>query len=284
MSDRYVFLTRDGHTLVVLVPEAPEAGMTGPKKVVRVPLRNNLAPSVSVSVAAAGSGTLSYKYTVSNGDSAEDAIGAFTLIVPASHPTIRAKGPAAGEEPLWAGASVFGAPAIAKQAIFPEAPLGRYLGWFHQDDHVIRPGEELAGFGIESSYRPGLTTAWFSTGKPLGDDIDQSWPREVFQQLKFIEDRRWREKYVITVGPMFPPDTPREAIVASFRTDVDGMVNTGWLDRSSPFTVEVVTLLRTLGQPIRPGRGAVLRSPPSSNTENAIAAALRFTLGVALPQ
>ena len=31
-SDRYVFLTRDKHTIVVLAPERPETGIAGPKK------------------------------------------------------------------------------------------------------------------------------------------------------------------------------------------------------------------------------------------------------------
>lgn len=280
LSDRYVFLTKDKHTIVVLVPANPEAGMSAPKKIVRVPLWNNLAPSLSVSITAIASGQLSYLYTVSNATQAEDALGAWRLIVPPSDPGLQVANPTSGGTFRWAGAPATAV--IAKQAIFPDAPLGRYLTWFHQDDNVVPPGGALSGFGVESSYRPGLTTAWFARGKLL--QLDQSWPREVFQQLGFLEDRQSVEKYVVTVGPMFPPGTPSETILESFQTGIDRMVKTGWLNPASPFTAEVVNALRELGHPKSLGERPVLRARPGTNTESAVAAALRFSLPIRQPE
>jgi hypothetical protein len=102
---------------------------------------------------------------------------------------------------VWRGGASF-AP-VARQAIFPETPLGRYMRWSHDAGREISPGQTLGGFGIESKMRPGLTTAWFAVGKLV--EFDQSWPREIFKALELFEDRQWRERYLVTVGPMFGP-------------------------------------------------------------------------------
>jgi hypothetical protein len=276
LSGRYVFLTADKHTIVVLIPEDAQTGLRGPKKVIRIPLWNDSEPSPRVSITSTSSGTLSYNYSIGNGRNAHDEIGAWALVIPAaSDPAMRRTFPTSAGKPLWVGGPSFAV--IAKQMIFPDAALGRYFIWFHQDENLIRPGGTLGGFVIESSYRPGLTTAWFSAGKLL--DIDQSLPREVFQQLNFIEDRQWREKYVVTVGPMFPQDTPRQAIVQSYQTGMDHMVKTGALNPSSPFTTEVLGLLRQLGQPQpESDKRRVLRTSPVTDAERAVATALRFAL------
>ncbi len=280
-ADRYVFLTRDRHTVVVLIPEKPEDGMSGPKKIVRVPLWNNSHPLLELSITTAASGGFSYHYTISNGKDGVDPIGAWTLNIPAqSDPSLKVTRPGTANRPRWVGGP--NSAVIAKQAIFPAANLGKYFTWFHQDDNLIRPGETLAGFGIESSYRPGLTTAWFSRGKL--PQFDQSWPREIFEQLRFIEDRRWRERFVVTVGPMFPPDTPRETIVDAFQSGVERMVKTGWLNPSSPFTAEVVSLMQELTERKRVGEPPVLKARPGTSTERAVAAGLRFSLDIRLPR
>ena len=47
--DRYVFLSSDKHSVIVLAPEEPGTDITGPKRVVKVPLWNNFVPSASIS-------------------------------------------------------------------------------------------------------------------------------------------------------------------------------------------------------------------------------------------
>lgn len=275
LRNHYVFLTSDRHTVVVVVPERPDTGPDGRRRVVRVPLRNDLRPFLSFSISKVPSGEWLYQYTVSNGAGAADSIGAYTLIVPAGNPPLRSLSPTVAGHRLFAGGIAPGGPAIAKQAIFPEAPLGRYLLWYQQDEHVIRPGEELAGFGVQTSYLPGLTTAWFSSGELL--DIDQSWPPEIFQDLVLLEDRRWREKFVVTIGPCFAPDAPSEPMVESFRTGLRRMRDAGWLDSSSPFVKEIAAVLENW--PARPPHEAgVLHQRPTTPLESEIAKALEVSL------
>lgn len=274
-SEQYVFLTRDKHTIVVLVPENREMGLTGPKKIIKVPIRNDLAPSVSAQVARAPSGNFTYQYTIQNRPSAKDAIGAFTLIVPPSDPNLEVRGLVSNGEASWRGAAPHGPP-IAKQAVFPDAPLGRYLIWFKQDGKVIQAGGILGGFATQSSYLPGLTTAWFSSGQLV--ELDQSWPREVFKQLDLLEDRRYREVYAITIGPAFPPQTAKLQIVAELQQQLEELMKAGVLDRSSPFAQEVVKILREFHQ--NPEQQGVLKSRPQNATESAIAAVLRESVDI----
>jgi hypothetical protein len=102
--------------------------------------------------------------------------------------------------------------------------------------------------------------------------------RGFFQQLGLLEHPRWREVSVVTVGPMFSPQTQKTEVVETFRQDIQQMIKSGWLDASSEFTQEVTTILGVLnqnsvGQP-------VLKSPPRTTTESAIAVALEGSLGI----
>ena len=78
---KYVFLTPDRHAIIVLVPKDKDAGLKGPKIPIRVPLRNDLKPSISISVLSSGGlgGLFTYQYSLANGTDARDAIGSFTL-------------------------------------------------------------------------------------------------------------------------------------------------------------------------------------------------------------
>ena len=271
-----VFITADGHAVVVLAPESPDLGMTGPRKTIKVPLKNDLAPAVSVTVKPAGAERFTYEYAIENGANARDSIGAWSLIVPAGDSRLEVmRSSGSGQKP-WSGAAA--TVPIARQAILPSAPPGRYLLWFHQADDVIRPGQTRNGFSILSYFRPGLTTAWFSSGELL--DFDQSWPPPIFRELELLEDRQWREKFVITVGPVFAPDTPRTSIAERLQTDVASMIKSGRLDPSSPFTIEVQKTLGELTRPSRPSEQHTMRAAPRTKTEAAVAAALQFSLEV----
>ncbi len=238
---------------------------------------NDLAPSVSVSVAEGSSGQLVYSYIIGNGRSAKDAIGDWSLVVPAANldlESTRAAGP--GNNPVWMGAAAH--VAIAKQAVFPDAPLGRYLLWFHPDENYVRPGETLGSFVLKSSYRPGLTTAWFGPGKLV--EFDQSWPREIFEKLELLEDRRWRKRYTITAGPMFAPDTPATLMAETLRSNVDDMQKAGLVDSSSPFAQEVLRVLSKMSQANGGLNHLALHERPNTDAERTIATALRVSLGV----
>jgi hypothetical protein len=40
--------------------------------------------------------------------------------------------------------------------------------------HLIQPGTSLGGFELQSSYLPGVTTAWFSAGRLIEFDRETS--------------------------------------------------------------------------------------------------------------
>jgi hypothetical protein len=239
---RFVFLTQDKHTVVVLAPEPGQTDMTGPKQVIRVPLWNNILPRVSASVTQV-SGAIKYEYTIENSNEAKDPIGKFSLIVPAGVSDLKISHIPTKPGAPWAGAA---AHAVIAQQAFLQKPSGRYLTWFYQGDNLIQPAAMLGDFILESSYLPGLTTAWFSSGRLV--EFDQSWPNEIFQQLYLLEDRRWREASVITVGPMFPPETPKDAMAQNFRQDIEQLIKAGLLSGSSQWVQEAVGILNELHQ------------------------------------
>jgi hypothetical protein len=273
--DRYVFLTQDKHTVVVLAPENAERGMAGPKQTVRVALWNDIRPMIDASMTSVSLG-IKYEYAIANAKDARDPIGKFTLIVPASVSDLNIRHIPINGAP-WAGASAYAGAganfAIAQQVILQKPP-GRYLTWFYQRGNVIPPGAMLDGFIVESSYLPGLTTAWFSSGRLV--EFDQSWPAEIFQQLEFFEDRRFREASVITVGPMFPPETPKAVITETFRRDLEQLNKFQSIDVGF-----AQAALRALDDVRRnPSAEHVLQSVPNTSSERAITSALGISLGI----
>ena len=277
-----VFLTRDLHTIIVLAPATPTAGVDGPRKVVRIPLRNGSDPGLKVTISEEGGGRLRYLYSVRNGASAADEIGAWSLVLPPGDPDLLVISPGEDGQRPWGGGppSVWRVPhtLIAQHPIFPEAPLGWYLLRYHQNGHVIKAGEQQDGFGVESGFRPGLTTAWFAAGPT--PDFDRAWPFEVFEQLKWYEDRRWRERFLVTIAPMFSRYTQPQTIAESFRTGLAHMVEARLLDANSTFVREAVETLANWN-PRSVSRS--LKSMPQSGMESDVATALFLSLGIIGP-
>jgi DeoR/GlpR family transcriptional regulator of sugar metabolism len=85
---------------------------------------------------------------------------------------------------------------------------------------------------------------------------------------------------VITAGPMFPPDTPKQAMTETFRRDLEQLIKSGLLSGSSGFVQEVLGALGELGR--NPGRQQALKSSPQTETEAAIASALAISLGISI--
>jgi hypothetical protein len=210
---------------------------------------------------------------------AKDSIGEWYLIIPGESLDLEVTGPQSHGIAEWSGAPARAV--LAKQIMFPSAPVGRYLVWFHQDEHYVKPGDRLNDFVVKSSYRPGLTTAWVGPGKLV--EFDQSWPREIFEQLQLLENRRWREKYVLTVGPMFAPNLPTKDVAERFRSDISEMEKGGWLDATSPFCQEAAKVLNAVTESTEPAARPSLAAPPRTPAEQAVAEALRVTLGIQSP-
>jgi hypothetical protein len=273
---KFVFLTPDRHAIVVLVPQNKDVGIKGPKSPVTVPLNNDLKPSILVSVLTLG-GLFRYRYSVANGTDARDAIGSFTLVVPAEDSSLEVPyvPPVPGH--AWAGAAAHAV--IASQAIFPWVPRGRYLLWFQQERNVVTPGKVIDGFTLKSSFLPGLTTAWLSSGELV--NFDQSWPEEIFKPLELLEDRRFREVFVPTIGPMFTSKTPKPLIAGELVKDLQALVKYGWLRPASLFTKEALQRAQEFARTNLPPRA--MQTIPQTDTERAVALTFQFSLGIAPP-
>lgn len=257
----------------MLVPENPDAGFEGPKRVVRMPLWNDLAPIVSASIARLASGQCLYSYDVRNGAQAKDSIGRWNLIVPEGVYPLELVSPESGSRRLNLRGHP-GATGVAKHPLFPDLPLGRYLRiWFYRDDKRIEPGEALKGFKLYSSYEPGVTTALFSSGN--APEADQAWPDKV---MGVALPQYWYriDKFALTVGPVFPPETPAQERVARLQAQIQSCLKSGHLSASSEFVREAVEALRQFPH-LPKTRAAKVR--PTNEIECAMAVALRFIPG-----
>jgi len=268
--DGRVFLSGDSHEIVVFNPGAPGK----PDEVIRVPLWNRLAPSVSERIDALSDGQLRYVFRVGNGKEAKDSIGAWTLLLPASDLVGQIVLSPSAPHRKWGGsAMVGGPPATVDQLALGVVEKGRYLQWFFSDvGGLIAPGESLDGFGVESPRLPGFTTAWFASGKLV--EFDQSWPEEVFRQIEKLEDRKWREVYLAAIGPIFGAEEPREAISKNFMLGIRAWIRSGQLRSDSPFVAEAVDLLS------KPPGDLRTRSLPRTGPERLLASAMNLSLHI----
>lgn len=270
LGDRYVFISADGHALVLRIPTDAEAGLAGPVRLVRMPLFNELAPALSVAVARGESGEFVYRYEVRNAQSAKDSIGYWSLIVPAGVYPLELIRPDRGPVRLNVQGHP-GAPPLARHPLFPEMPLGRYLGMWHREQgEPVAPGGRLGGFELYSTYEPGLTTALFSAGR--APTVDPSWPVEV----RSVALPQWwnrSEVFLLTIGPMFPPRTDAEQKAARLRGQIADLLRAGRLSRSSPLVEATERLLSRLVPRTEP---AELNAPPGDETERAVAEAVRW--------
>ncbi|MBI2685897.1 MAG: hypothetical protein HYX27_06255 [Acidobacteria bacterium] len=275
-AGHHVFLTPDRHTILVRLPqESPNV----PPRVVSVPIHNDFRPSLANAVYPEPSNLYRYEYRLSNGRDAKDDIGALSLIVPAGDSSLRVPAddpPGSG----WAGAPAH--VAVAKQPLFSDLPLGQYVLWVRRKDLELKPGKSLDPLLVRSTYKPGLSAAWAASINP--PDFDQSWPREVFEQLEKLEDRQWREKYMITAAPMFPPDTPSIRIVKHLSMAVPELAKHALIDRATPFIIDLESVLQEVVNTgaVDPKKHAI-SVRPRSEVERAIASVLRTSLGIKVP-
>lgn len=137
----------------------------------------------------------------------------------------------------------------------------------------------IDGFTLKSSSLPGLTTAWLSSGELV--NFDQSWPEEIFKQLELLDDRRFREVFVPTIGPMFTSKTPKPLIAGELVKDLQALVKYGWLRPSSLFTKEALQRAQEFARTNLPP--LAMQTIPQTDTERAVALTFQFSLGIALP-
>ena len=268
-----VFLTQDGHEIIVLAP-APD----GTKKIVRIRLWNDLAPSVSEGIESLDHGLLRYAFTITNGPQAKDSIRTWDLVVPATGDVVHATLPVRTPE-NWRAGGVTPGGVIARQEALGSEELGRHLRWFPPEDETrrIAPGESLSGVAVDSAYLPGFTTAWFSSLHWPQQEFDDNWPAPIQEQLNFFNDPKYREKMLLVIGPMLAPGSSDPPIVANFQAGIRELIKAGRLNPSSPF---VRALSEALNGPPGHWRSHELSAAPADATERLLARAAALSLGM----
>jgi hypothetical protein len=269
-SKHDVFLSADGHTLIVLVPNTE-----GGKTVKQVPLWNDIAPTVNVSVLPLGPGRWRYLYSIGNASSANDPIGTWAIIVPSNQGAVeRVVSPQATKR--WGGA--MSNATIPRQDLLGWNEPTELLRWYyHEEGSQLRPGETLGDFAIDSLLLPGFTTGWFAAGKSVV--FDPAWPERVFHQLQLFDDRRWRGDGLVLIGPMFRPATPLATFAANYLVGLRYLIKNGQLDEDGAFASGLVTALED-PEPKRLKERAMAVVPNGTFEEaihSALALVLRFT-------
>ncbi len=270
-ANRYVFVSPERDAVIIRVP--PDwAHANGKPEIVRYELHNRLRPSIVAQMTIGSSGWYVYNYTVVNDRSAKDAIQLWELIIPATgdQPGL----PKISGSDGWNGGHSY--PPIIRQVELPDQPLGRVVTWVQDEtDRLLAPGRSQTGFRIESSCKPGFTTALFGSGTI--PSIDQEYPNEIFTQLDFYNDPTWKFVPALTFGPMFCGETPRAVIVQDMISGIKRSIETGRIKSTSEFAREALAKLNTQLADNNSAAPAIT-NPPSGEFEGEIFTALQLSL------
>lgn len=267
-----VYLSDDRHEIIVFL----EGKAGNPPRVIRVPLWNNIVPTLGESLENFPDGTIRYSFTVGDEVSAADDIGTWALLMPPrAIPLLNPFGPHPPDK-VWLGTQS-GTVVAVDQAALGRIELGRYLRWFPAtDSYAISPGKTLAGFGVDSSSLPGFTTAWFASGKSV--EFDQSWPVAVFKQLEKLEDKKWREVYLAAIGPVFTGDDPPPMIAQNYMAGIKAWIESGRLRAASQFVSESMTALNRIFESQAQDRR--IKAEPVTADERLVFRAMQLSLGI----
>jgi hypothetical protein len=224
-ADQHVFRDQSGEIVVSYPdPSDPASSVT-----FRFWLQNRVVPQISVALKHSSDGRFTYDYTLRNGPAAKTGIWAWSVVAPPSKEL-------AVSHPVWYGSNSFES-VVAPQALLRSAGVGVYLRWTDESNPVA-PGGQLSGFEIVSRLRPGLTTAYFS-GKEAPIRAPTELTEDVEEQIIPLERAPVMYKAALTIGPRFAAEVNARSILLAYQADIRDLVNSGFLNKSSPFIKEV---------------------------------------------
>lgn len=217
LANKNVF--RDLMTMEVVISfPADRDGSSGKRTTYRYRPQNQVDPHIDVDMISRTDGRIQYLYGVTNGAKGREPIDVWTLVGPSSDHSQDLQ----IDHLRWGKVHMKGT--NTKQAAFPEAPSGDALMFSsHTAQGLDIPaGKRTRGFTVSSSCLPGITTAYVQGGKPLMTNGDL--PSFVMDQLRPIMRLEESRKLVLTIGPRFPPNTPRNVIARDYLLGVQRMI------------------------------------------------------------
>jgi len=141
----------------------------------------------------------------------------------------------------------------------------------------------LGGFILEADFLPGIKTGIFSALMGRMNEEGVTWPREVQDQFASLTRYSWFERYVPTIGPQFPPGTPRPEIADHFRKEIKRLAGEGWLDPDSDFVQELMERAEELTQRPEAADAFSMEAAPAAPLEKEILSAMKLSLQHAAP-
>ena len=269
---QYVCKDEEGGNYVVRYPEGLGTEFVSDSDSVefRYSLQNVGHPEISFNVISLPSHkALRYEYSLNNRSDARQSLKRWGFVVSSNDQSIRIE-----SYPKWGNLDPLRSAPIAPQvaffedlegpALMPRTPLGRIATWFGAMD-PIEPGATRGPFVAISSFRPGWTTAYVAGGSRTGlpSSLGEL-PVLVQEEILFLQRWENRQSAVPIIGPVFGPDTDREAIGANWEAGIRTLVAHGWLSGSSSYVAE---LMQFLGDPSHREMDSIIRSEPNVGLE-----------------
>lgn len=276
LKDHYVFLGPKVGQVTISYPASLEGvapSQTG-QKTYTFDLPNQVDPVFSVRISQDASGAYNYDYVLQNGESAKQAIKAWSLIGPANDPSFRVN------RQGWSASKVNTTTARARQLeLHNVSQVEVEVNFYGHPGNEIKPGSSLGGFHITSSYLPGFTTA-FARGEE-NFVFPGELPTQVGDQVGILSRPEWNSQLRLILGPRYSAGFSKQSIAADLHYGISRLVRNGALSADSPFVKQA---LAALSNAIEAGDASALADQlrelprPSTALENEIAAAMQLSL------
>jgi hypothetical protein len=252
----YLFKDEATGDYIAYFPESLSPSLAHSKafRTVRIPLPNKARATVAVRITRLPNGIFLYNYSVTNARESRHPMVRWSVEVAQEdeevtmeHPSWKTSGESPAVLAARAGSGVGLAPIKKEPPLLRQPDRRRPLAWATTDrGSPLRPGAGGQGYLVRSSYRPGLTQAFFAGGPEV--PIALSLPEPVMRQLDTLLSPEDTMSKNLTIGPVFAPDRTVLWRAADWHVGMQRLVWGGVVNAKSPFVVEVLQKLADLVQ------------------------------------
>lgn len=193
-------------------------------------------PAIKFTVASTGNGIFQYTYDVSNGSHARQSIQKIRMLI-YSDSTPRMS------QANWTG----NVGSSKTHDVAAPTMTAATIDWApNPTSQPIAPGTTVTGFVVDSTSRPGFTTAIFrgaTQSKEYNPAAVASLPNDVQDQAARVFNASWDTKTRLVIGPRFSKDASQADVAQNFLFGIQSFIRDGKLDSSSPFIQSTTRLL-----------------------------------------